>query len=149
MTYDELEAHWEYEAPAAHGETRDISEWTASCNLRSQEQLFVALAVANSEAGISSGIVAERLGISSAEVDDIIHGRIDLTLTELRLFSLAAEVVVTYRVTPARREWTRVHAAFTEMTAAHRSFVTTRYDSAKDSSTIDPLVVARKALAAR
>ncbi|MGN7965049.1 helix-turn-helix domain-containing protein [Microbacterium sp. 22179] len=149
MTHNELEAHWEYEAPAAHGDARDIGEWTASCNLRSQEQLFVALAVANSEAGISSGVVAERLGISPADVDDIIHGRTDLTLTELRLFSLAAEVVVTYRVTPARSEWTRVRSAFTEMTAAHRSFVTRHYDSSGDSSTIDPLEVARKALAAR
>lgn len=149
MTYNELEAHWEHEAPAAHRGSRDISEWTASCNLRSQEQLFVSLAVANSEAGVPSDVVAERLGISPNEVDDIVHGRTDLTLTELRLFSLAAEVVVTYRVSPARREWTRVHAAFDEMTAAHRSFATSRYDSSGDSRTVDPLAVARKALAAR
>lgn len=149
MTSSGLDGHWEYETPVARHDERDITEWIASCNLGSQEQLFVSLALAHAESGIATGVVAERLGISSDEVDDILHGRTDLTLTELRLFSLAAEVVVSYRVTSARREWTRVHTAFNRMTEVHRGFVTARYDAPEKSHSIDPLVVARKALAAR
>lgn len=77
------------------------SQWAASCNIRNQEALFQGIAAAQMVSGHSTETVAERLGISAAELAAVASGATDMTLTELRLFAAACEVVVDYRVAPA------------------------------------------------
>jgi transcriptional regulator with XRE-family HTH domain len=81
--------------------TQDVSEWTAETNLHAQEALFEAICTEQADSGRTINDVAERLGISTAEVEDALRGRTDLTLTELRLLSIACDVVVTYSVRPS------------------------------------------------
>ncbi|ASD21487.1 hypothetical protein B7495_04770 [Cryobacterium sp. LW097] len=88
---------------AAKDIVRDHSRWAAEHNLRAQEELLNLICVHQEQSGNSIDMVADRLGISAPEVEEILEGRADVTLTELRLLSVACDVVVAYSVRPAAK----------------------------------------------
>lgn len=67
-------------------------------NIVTQEHLLHQLQSARLAKNITKEIVAERLGISVEEVDNIEKGRYELTLTELRLVAIAYDVVISYHI---------------------------------------------------
>jgi hypothetical protein len=66
-------------------------------NIAEQEALFTKLAEANQQ---PLEELARRIGISADEVAQALSGRTDLTLAELRVLAISAEVVVSFTVTP-------------------------------------------------
>jgi hypothetical protein len=109
-------------------------EWVAERNLRNQEHLFAAFGVAQLEAGVDSDVIAQRLGLDPGELEDLLKHPGDLTVDELRLLSIAAEVVVQYRVRAAHHEHSdqyralrrMVHHVATERRAAPHSHTDVR-----------------------
>ncbi|WP_159599999.1 hypothetical protein [Agromyces humi] len=70
--------------------------------LAAQEQLFKDLAEHQRVAGITDEHVAEQLGVDVEMVPDIVNGRQDLTMSELRYLGIALEVAIDYGVQHSR-----------------------------------------------
>lgn len=81
----------------------EVGSWTARCNIAAQESFLSHLVAAIDD----REHVASQLGIETADLDEVLSGRVDLNLTEMRLLGIAAELVVSYQVTPARPEFVR------------------------------------------
>ncbi len=90
----------------------DFRAWVADSNLAMQTLFARDLAMACRNSEVSAETVAERLGVDLSTARDAMTGTLDLTLTEIRHLAIAAELVVEYRVTPAR------HLALTEIAGA-------------------------------
>lgn len=67
----------------------------AYANITAQENLLEDI-LRQSEVPMS--LIASRLDVPVSEVDAIFAGKRDLTMTEIRLFAIAAGVVVSYVV---------------------------------------------------
>ena len=89
---------------------RGFAAWAAVRNIRNQEQLFRDIEVAQAVSQASSEEVARRLGIEPDALVDVVSGRADLTMTELRMLASACEVVLEYKAVPASSV-RRQHAA--------------------------------------
>lgn len=72
----------------------------ASMNLEAQHQLFTMLNAAVRASGQTPEEVADRLGVETYVVHEILDGDRDMTLTEIRHFAFSVDACVTYRVTP-------------------------------------------------
>lgn len=81
---------------------RTATAWVARRNRDNQRQLLSQICSVHAESDLASSLVAERLGISEDELASVVRGDTDMTLTELRLLSIACEVVVSYEVVSAR-----------------------------------------------
>jgi len=80
----------------------EVGNWAARCNVANQEAFLFALA---SQAEQPIEVIAERLDISVEEVQEALSGKVDLTMTEVRLLGIASDVIVTYQVRSARRDY--------------------------------------------
>lgn len=84
---------------ANHSEIGAIeSAWVAKRNRDNQRRLLGQICSVQAQSGIDSAVVAERLGISEDDLASVVRGETDMTMTELRLLSIACEVVVSYEV---------------------------------------------------
>ena len=72
----------------------------AALNREATKDLLRSLDLAVDDFGYEEA--AERLGISVLELRMRLDGERDITMTELRLIAIAAEVVIDYGVRPAR-----------------------------------------------
>lgn len=87
----------------------EVGSWAARCNIASQENLLWSL---RHTAEVPASVVAERVGVSEDELDEIMSGQVDLTMTEIRLLGIASGMVITYQTHSARREYVRwLHSA--------------------------------------
>ena len=117
----------------------DVGHWSARCNLVNQENLLFSI---NTVSEMPIETVAERLGIEVEEAEAALEGRVDLTLTELRLLGVASEVIINYHVSPARRDygrWLHHVAAWHEKSAL---------ETGDRPEALDPALVVRRAVAA-
>lgn len=86
-------------------EQESVGEWAAKCNRASQEDLLLTLSILSEQ---PIDVVADRLGITEDEVASALGGKIDLTMTELRLLAIASDLVISYSVRPARHDLLRL-----------------------------------------
>lgn len=82
----------------------EITTWTAQRNRDAQRHLFTRIVEAQEHSGRTPDEVAHDLGLDVITLASVMRGETDLTMTELRLLSIACEVVVDYRVTPSRAD---------------------------------------------
>lgn len=85
---------------------RSLPRLLAGVNLREQEALLKGLQGAVADADVNVESVAERIGITAEQLQESLHGTIDLRLSEIRQISIATGAIVEYRVT-TNREITR------------------------------------------
>lgn len=85
-------------------DAEEVGSWTARHNISAQEAFLTHLVAA---VGEDRSHVASQLGITVDELDEVLSGRVDLNLSEIRLLGVAAELVVTFEVAPARPEFVR------------------------------------------
>lgn len=83
-------------------DAEEVGSWTARCNIVGQESFLVQLIAA---IGDQQGHVAEQLGITRSDLDEVLSGRVDLNLAEIRLLGIASESIISFQVTPARPEY--------------------------------------------
>ncbi|MEN0022006.1 MAG: hypothetical protein AAGC61_01905 [Microbacterium sp.] len=87
-----------------------VGEWSATCNRANQESLLTQLSLV---AGQTIDVIAERLGIEAKEVEAALSGKMDLTLTELRLLGIASDTIISYTVRAARPDYFRLMRSVT------------------------------------
>ncbi|MBM3716104.1 MAG: hypothetical protein FJW64_10300 [Actinobacteria bacterium] len=85
-------------------DAEEVGSWTARCNIVAQETFLSSIV---SSIGDRYDHVAGQLGISVADLHDVLSGRVDLNMSEIRLLGIAAECVVSYSVLPARPQYSR------------------------------------------
>lgn len=83
-------------------EEAEIGNWSARCNVVNQETLLHAL---REQAEQPVEVIADRLDIAVDEVMAALSGKIDLTMTEIRLLGIASDLVISYQVQSARRDY--------------------------------------------
>lgn len=113
-------------APARSGPSSEaIAEWAGRRTRQNQECLLQDIATVTDQ---SLATIAERLGLTIDEVREALSGEMDLTMTELRLLTIASEVTVSFQVRSARRDYnTMLHAIsgwgrpHTELDARHEA----------------------------
>ncbi|WP_136051189.1 hypothetical protein [Microbacterium sp. K36] len=88
--------------------TEDLFGWSSQCNVARHDAFFDTFVVAIERAGVPRAEVARRLGISSDELEVVISGQTDMTLTELRMLSSASELVIDFHVEAAAVEQSRM-----------------------------------------
>lgn len=82
--------------------SEEIAEWAGRRTRQNQETLLRDISTVTDQ---SLAVIAERLGLALEEVREALSGQMDLTMTELRLLSIASEVTVSFHVRPARRDY--------------------------------------------
>ncbi|TFB18103.1 XRE family transcriptional regulator [Microbacterium sp. 3H14] len=73
-----------------------VPAWSARRNRETQRRLFGRIAEVSRR---DPAEVAEALGVDETSLAAIVRGETDLSMTELRLLSIACDVVIDYRVT--------------------------------------------------
>ncbi|MDR6691490.1 hypothetical protein J2X55_002413 [Microbacterium sp. 1154] len=120
----------------AHGgverSTPDAIAWVARNSLANQENLFIALAAAQADSGVDEALIAQRLGIGLDELKSAFAHPGDLSVDELRHFSIAAEIVISYKVRAAHLEYTTHHRALRKMADHARGRIDTSDDNDLD-----------------
>ena len=85
-------------------DSEEVGSWTARCNIAAQESFLTAIVTSIGE---RHEHVANQLGISVPDLREVLSGRVDLNMTEMRLLGIAAECVISYAVLPARPQYSR------------------------------------------
>lgn len=73
-----------------------VTAWSARRNRETQRRLFGRIAEVSLR---DPAEVAQALGVDETSLAAIVRGETDLSMTELRLLSIACDVVIDYRVT--------------------------------------------------
>lgn len=93
-----------------------IAEWAGRRTRQNQECLLYDIATVTDQ---SLATIAERLGLTTDEVREALSGEMDLTMTELRLLSIASEVTVSFQVRSARRDYNAMLHAVSSWARPH------------------------------
>jgi hypothetical protein len=96
----------------------EVGAWAARCNIATQEALFSNICTAAEQ---PAEVVAERLGISLEDLEHAVSGQSDLTMTELRLIGIASDLIISYHVRSARRDYRKWVDAIGSSWSAHRT----------------------------
>lgn len=80
----------------------EVGGWAARCNIVAQESLLSNICTAAEQ---PADVVAERLGISVEDLEVVLRGQSDLTMTEVRLLAIASDLIISYQVRSARRDY--------------------------------------------
>ena len=102
---------------------RELStgQWSAILNRSAEASLYVEMSSAQQDASIPRSEVARRIGVTTEELEDIMAGEADLTMTELRLLAVASEAVVTFRVRSVSSTWRDAQSKFDDLLRAEYS----------------------------